>query len=616
MDRLVLLLITLVLQVFAWDTSAGMCTVDQNDLTDMLDRKMHYWESGGFAVTPSKTTYSPGETITFTIRHMEVTGGRSKPFKGFLFYGEGAEGMRQGSFAWQVDANWEGGMPAECDDSRTTTHTAPNLKQKVTLQWTAPSEDMGDIVFKNMIYESRDFWNAPEVTLTFEAGAVPSRVTPRADAAPPRSPSRPSRDTAPARAPEASPARGGTARPSSDCMDDPTGSMAQAGTSCQQMLGFFDCDVNMRVLNPAAPDVLIGDECPASCGKCEGGAAAAAAPARAPAVAPARPVPDSSPASAAPPAVRPPPDAMVSPPAIGAVRPPAQVPARPPVDVSPPRPMPTAPSRPVVSRPTDFLVPAIGKVEELSTLATILAMPEFTAAAEALGGRGPFTMFAPTNEAFSAAGLDVTEVEAILEGLQRHVVVGSVMSSALGESQEFKNLLGEAVTVTKVGGTVNVCFESSCAQVSSADRLAMNGVIHSITAVLVAGAPAAAPACKKVGFQIKSKKDQRCLVATAKGKVALAACNNKAATQVFHTKKNDKGLIMFHTAAGECVNAASKLGQCGGNSLTAAVSPNRAATTYTIKSGANKCLVALKALKFLKCNAKVATHQFEVIPMF
>ena len=105
-----------------------------------------------------------------------------------------------------------------------------------------------------------------------------------------------------------------------------------------------------------------------------------------------------------------------------------------------------------------------------------------------LKGSGPFTVFAPTDEAF--AKLPAGTLETLLkpenkEKLQRiltyHVVSGKVMASDVVKLQSAKAVSGDTITVKVEDGVVHV----DNATVTSADVLASNGVIHVIDSVIL-----------------------------------------------------------------------------------------------------------------------------------
>ena len=107
---------------------------------------------------------------------------------------------------------------------------------------------------------------------------------------------------------------------------------------------------------------------------------------------------------------------------------------------------------------------------------------------ETLKGKGPFTVFAPTDEAFSA--LDSNLLESLLKSenkgklagiLTYHVLAGKVMSSEISGTIEATTVNGQKLTVKKSYGNVFV----NDAQVVTADIEADNGVIHVINKVLL-----------------------------------------------------------------------------------------------------------------------------------
>ena len=103
-----------------------------------------------------------------------------------------------------------------------------------------------------------------------------------------------------------------------------------------------------------------------------------------------------------------------------------------------------------------------------------------------LGGDGPFTVFAPTDDAFAllpAGALDAlfNDIPLLNDILVHHVVGDNVLSYDFSDGQEITTLLGEDVQVTITGGGVFI----NQAQVIVADLVADNGVVHVIDAVLM-----------------------------------------------------------------------------------------------------------------------------------
>ena len=126
------------------------------------------------------------------------------------------------------------------------------------------------------------------------------------------------------------------------------------------------------------------------------------------------------------------------------------------------------------------------KAGQFNTLAAALTAGDLIVV---LKGPGPFTVFAPTDEAFKK--LPPGTVENLLKPenkaqlvkiLTYHVVPGKVMSSALaGKKTDAKTVEGEMVMVDATMGGVTV----NGAKVVTADVAADNGVIHVIDTVLM-----------------------------------------------------------------------------------------------------------------------------------
>jgi len=126
------------------------------------------------------------------------------------------------------------------------------------------------------------------------------------------------------------------------------------------------------------------------------------------------------------------------------------------------------------------------KAGQFNTLAAALSAGDLVVV---LKGNGPFTVFAPTDEAFKK--LPPGTVENLLKPenkaqlvkiLTYHVVPGKVMSSALaGKKTDAKTVQGEMVMVDATMGGVTV----NNAKVVTADIVADNGVIHVIDTVLI-----------------------------------------------------------------------------------------------------------------------------------
>jgi len=125
-----------------------------------------------------------------------------------------------------------------------------------------------------------------------------------------------------------------------------------------------------------------------------------------------------------------------------------------------------------------------------TTLAAALTQANLV---DTLTGTGPFTVFAPTDAAFTAllTSLDVTAEQLLAREdlsaiLTYHVASGKVMSGDLSDGMAVTTVQGSTLTVGISGGTVTI----GDAAVTAADIVASNGVIHVIDKVLMPPAPA------------------------------------------------------------------------------------------------------------------------------
>lgn len=126
------------------------------------------------------------------------------------------------------------------------------------------------------------------------------------------------------------------------------------------------------------------------------------------------------------------------------------------------------------------VVGIISKRYELQSLADSVGNAELDAA---LQEEGPFTVFAPTNEAFSNAELgdqDMAEV------LQYHVVPGEYLSEDFSGVETYETQQGEMLTIESADGSVTITDNSGQTyEVTEADLQGTNGVVHIIDGVLL-----------------------------------------------------------------------------------------------------------------------------------
>ncbi len=115
------------------------------------------------------------------------------------------------------------------------------------------------------------------------------------------------------------------------------------------------------------------------------------------------------------------------------------------------------------------------------TLATALGAAGLV---DTLKGKGPFTVFAPTDEAF--AKIPKADLDALLKDkakltavLTYHVVAGKVLAADV-KAGKVKTVQGSELTVTTAGGV-----KVDNAKVIKTDIVADNGVIHVIDTVIM-----------------------------------------------------------------------------------------------------------------------------------
>jgi uncharacterized surface protein with fasciclin (FAS1) repeats len=116
---------------------------------------------------------------------------------------------------------------------------------------------------------------------------------------------------------------------------------------------------------------------------------------------------------------------------------------------------------------------------------TLVEAVQAAGLAETLSGDGPFTVFAPTNDAFAAVPADVlqkllADQEALTKVLTYHVLPGQVMAADVAPG-EVTTVEGSPASITADGGTLKI----DDATIVATDVAASNGVIHVIDAVLI-----------------------------------------------------------------------------------------------------------------------------------
>jgi uncharacterized surface protein with fasciclin (FAS1) repeats len=136
--------------------------------------------------------------------------------------------------------------------------------------------------------------------------------------------------------------------------------------------------------------------------------------------------------------------------------------------------------------PPATIADTVARTPQLSTLSRLLADAGLT---ETLRGAGPYTLFAPTDEAFKAVpvkaldelGKDKVRLRQVLS---HHVLPGRVPAADV-KPGNLKTVGGTEVGVSRAGDFVT--FDESV--VTTADLPATNGVVHLIDKVIVPPAP-------------------------------------------------------------------------------------------------------------------------------
>lgn len=120
------------------------------------------------------------------------------------------------------------------------------------------------------------------------------------------------------------------------------------------------------------------------------------------------------------------------------------------------------------------------------TFNTLIAAVQAAGLEEVLRGEGPFTVFAPTDEAF--ARIPEADLQAILADRERltailtyHVVPGRVLAADVAGLPKAATVNGKEITIRATDYGVRV----DDARVTATDILASNGVIHVIDAVIL-----------------------------------------------------------------------------------------------------------------------------------
>ena len=124
---------------------------------------------------------------------------------------------------------------------------------------------------------------------------------------------------------------------------------------------------------------------------------------------------------------------------------------------------------------------------------TLVAAVKTAGLVQTLEGPGPFTVFAPTNEAFAALPpgtvdslLKPEQKDQLVKVLTYHVVPGRLAASDLTDGKTLKTVEGETLTVKHDGGKIWIVdAKGGTSMVTISNVNQSNGVIHVVDTVLM-----------------------------------------------------------------------------------------------------------------------------------
>jgi uncharacterized surface protein with fasciclin (FAS1) repeats len=129
---------------------------------------------------------------------------------------------------------------------------------------------------------------------------------------------------------------------------------------------------------------------------------------------------------------------------------------------------------------SDDVVDTIADVESFGTIGVAIKAAGMT---ETLRGAGPFTVFAPTDDAFAELGETFDELladpPALSKLLERHIVSGTLMAADLRGRDRAETVAGSSLEISHERG-----LRVNGARVTVKDIVATNGVLHGIEKVL------------------------------------------------------------------------------------------------------------------------------------
>jgi transforming growth factor-beta-induced protein len=194
---------------------------------------------------------------------------------------------------------------------------------------------------------------------------------------------------------------------------------------------------------------------------------------------------------------------------------------------------------------TQNIVQLAQATPDLSTLVTALTAGGLT---ETLSGKGPFTVFAPTNEAF--AKIETKALNALLQNkaeldkvLEYHVLAADLRMRELMAVKVVKTLEGEYVDVSDPGGVIKV----NNAKVLTSDVAASNGFVHIIDTVLMTPSGPPLNITKDIVHVAQGNADLSTLVAALTAGKLVATLEGKGPFTVFAPTNKAFAKIPKHT---------------------------------------------------------------------
>jgi transforming growth factor-beta-induced protein len=140
------------------------------------------------------------------------------------------------------------------------------------------------------------------------------------------------------------------------------------------------------------------------------------------------------------------------------------------------------------ARPTSTSKDIVDTAVAAGSFKTLAAALQAAGLVDTLKGKGPFTVFAPTDEAFAKLPAGTVEdllkpenKEKLVAILTYHVVPGKVLAAQVTKMNSAKTVNGQSVAISVNDGTVMV----DNAKVVQTDILCSNGVIHVIDSVVL-----------------------------------------------------------------------------------------------------------------------------------